>query len=156
MPAPIPARALATAEQLAGRLARSVPERRLRALMSTPARRPLLGGLFAAAPRLLRRTRAHEITRAVRVHVTGRRDGGYDEYWVEYRDGGWRTGRGPGARDPELTITVDGAELLAIAGQRSNPLQAYLSGRLQASGDPMLAARLSMLIRDPAAVKAGA
>jgi SCP-2 sterol transfer family len=47
--------------------------------------------------------------------------------------------------DPELTITVDGAELLLLATRRSSPLQAYLSGNLRASGNPMLAARLTML-----------
>jgi hypothetical protein len=129
------------------RLLATIPEHRLQQLMRTPLRRVVLDGLFWGLPRVLDDTRAGQVTTAVRCHVTGRPDGTFDIYWLEFEDGRWRTGRGANGTEPELTITVDGAQLLELALRRSSPLQAYLSGRLRASGDPRVAARLAALLR---------
>jgi hypothetical protein len=128
-----------------GRLVGEVPEPRLRQAMRTPLRRPVLETVFWGLPRALDSTRASEVTTLIRCHVTGRGDGNFDAYWLEFVDGRWRSGRGAPPVEPELTITVDGAELLLLATGRSSPLQAYLSGNLRARGNPMLAARLTML-----------
>lgn len=129
------------------RLLSSVPKQRLEQLMRTPLRRVILDGVFWGLPRWLNDTRAGEVTASIMCHVTGRPDGTFDMYWLEYRDGSWRSGRGALETQPELTITVDGAQLLELALRRSTPLQAFLSGRLRASGDPLLAARLTNLFR---------
>ena len=131
-----------------GRLTGQIPEARLRQAMRTPLRRPVLDAVFWGLPRALSGTRADEVTSLIRCHVTGRPDGSYDAYWLEHVDGEWCSGRGAPRREPELTITVDAAELLRLATGRSSPLAAYLAGNLRASGNPMLAARLTMLFRD--------
>jgi alkyl sulfatase BDS1-like metallo-beta-lactamase superfamily hydrolase len=130
-----------------GRILASVPNGPVRELMRTPMRRPILETIFWTLPRALNGTRAHEVTTAVRCHVTGRPDGGIEVYLLEYSDGRWSARQGSQGADPELTITVDGAELVLLACRSSNPLEAYLSGKLRASGNPMLAARLTMLMR---------
>jgi hypothetical protein len=130
-----------------GRLVGDVPEQRLRQLMRTPLRRPVLDTVFWGLPRVLAETRASDVTSRIRCHVTGRPDGNFDTYYLESTDGRWSSGRSTPAVEPELTITVDAAELLLLATGRSNPLQAYLAGNLRASGNPMLAARLTMLLR---------
>jgi hypothetical protein len=132
-----------------GRLVGEVSESRLRQVMRTPLRRPVLETVFWGLPRVLAGTRAGEVTTLIRCHVTGRPDGGFDTYWLQFTEGRWTSGRGAPGPEPELTITVDGAELLLLATGRSNFLQAYLGGNLRASGNPMLAARLSMLFRSP-------
>lgn len=137
-------------DELAGRLGRlvgDIPEPRLRQAMRTPLRRPVLDAVFWGLPRVLGATRAHEVTSLIRCHVTGRTDGAFDAYWLQHSDGRWSSGRGAPATEPELTITIDAAELLLLATRRSSPLQAYLAGNLRASGNPMLAARLTMLFR---------
>lgn len=131
----------------------SIPESRLRQLMATPARRVVLDGVFWGLPRALSDTRAGEVVTAVRCHVTGRPDGAFDVYWLQYENGSWQAGRGPGNREPELTITVDSAELLHLGSGRSTLLQAYLSGRLRASGNPLIAARLTALLRGAASAQ---
>jgi hypothetical protein len=126
----------------------SVPDHRVHQAMRTPLRRPVLDALFWGLPRVLADTRADEITSLVHFHVTGRADGRFDAFRVEYVGGRWEAARGTeGTGDPELTITVDAGELVLIAFRRSSPLQAYLSGRLRASGNPVVAARLTMLLR---------
>ena len=115
--------------------------------MRTPLRRVVLDALFWGLPNALNGTRVGEVTTSVRCHVTGRPDGNFDIYWLEFSEGRWQTGRGGNDSPPELTITVDGAELLELALKRSNLMQAYLSGKLRASGNPVIAARLTMLLR---------
>jgi hypothetical protein len=129
------------------RMLASMPERPVRELMRTPLRRPVLEAVFRALPRALDGTRAHEVTTAVRCHVTGRPDGGIEIYVLEFADRRWSARRGSQGIEPELTITVDGGELVLLACRSSSPLEAYLSGKLRASGNPMLAARLTMLMR---------
>jgi hypothetical protein len=132
-----------------GRLVGEVPEPRLRQVMRTPLRRPVLETVFWGLPRVLGATRASEVTTLIRCHVTGRPDGSFDTYWLQFTEGQWTSGRGAPGVEPELTITIDAAELLLLASGRSNFLQAYLAGNLRASGNPMLAARLTMLFRSP-------
>jgi SCP-2 sterol transfer family protein len=132
-----------------GRLVGEVPEPRLRQVMRTPLRRPVLDTVFWGLPRVLAGTRASEVTTLIGCHITGRPDGNFDAYWLEFTDGRWTSGRGAPAVEPKLTITVDAAELLLLASGRSNFLQAYLAGNLRAGGNPMLAARLTMLFRGP-------
>jgi hypothetical protein len=145
---------------LASGLARTVgnvPEQRLEQAMRTPLRRVVLDALFRGVPRVLDGTRAGEVTSTVRCHVTGRPDGGFDVYWLEVEQGSWRARRGTPASDggavaePELTITVDGTELVRLACRSSSPIQAYLSGKLRASGNPIVAARLGNLFTSPSA-----
>jgi hypothetical protein len=145
--------------ELSGTLARllaTIPGRPVRELMRTPLRRPVLEAVFWALPRALDGTRAHEVTTAVRCHVTGRPDGGIDVYMLEFAGQRWAARRGSTGAEPELTITVDGAELVLLACRSSSPLEAYLAGRLRASGNPMLAARLTMIMRSFATQSAAA
>ena len=136
--------------ELSGGVARmlaAMPDRPVRELMRSPLRRAVLEAVFWGLPRALNGTRAHQVTPAVRVHVTGRPDGGIEIYLLEFEAGRWSARRGSAGAEPELTITVDGAELVLLACRSSSPLEAYLAGKLRASGNPMLAARLTMLMR---------
>lgn len=133
---------------LGGELSRAldgVSDRRIEQLLATPARRVLLDAMFWGAPAVLERTAAGEVASSLRCQVTGATDGGYDVYWLEYTASGWRSGRGDQPTPPELTLTVDDAELLRLACGRSSVVQAFLAGKLRASGNPMLAARLAAL-----------
>jgi hypothetical protein len=140
----------AVVDEIGGGVSRaiaSVPDHHLETLMRSPARRPVLDGVFWGAPAVLDRTPAGALASSLRVHVTGAGLGDYDVYWLRFSNGSWRSGRGEPRADPELTIIVDGAELLRIGVGRSTPLQALLSGRLRASGSPLLAARLLSFAR---------
>jgi putative sterol carrier protein len=152
---------LAALLELAGRLApasliewaaktvRSQPTERVERIMRSPLRRVVLEGIFWQMPLHLDRRKATAVNAAIRWRITGRRDGGDDVYDLVLADGRARVKRGGRDEAPRLTITIDGAEFLRVAVGSSNPVNAYLGGKLALRGDVMQAARLTMLFRIP-------
>jgi alkyl sulfatase BDS1-like metallo-beta-lactamase superfamily hydrolase len=129
------------------RAVRDLPAERIEQLMRTPARRVVLEAIFWQLPKRLDGRRAAGISSSIRWRVTGRPDGGADTYQLELVKGQCRVIRSPRGPEARVTITLDGTEFVRIAAGRSNPIQAYFSGRLAVSGDIMLAARLGSLFR---------
>src|SRR6516225_9511731 len=66
-----------------GRLVRDAPPERLEQLMKSPARRPLLDGVFWQMPRQLDAKAAANMRTAIRWNITGRPDAGVDTYLLE-------------------------------------------------------------------------
>ena len=132
-----------------GRLVRDAPPERLEALMRSPARKPLLDGIFWQMPKQLDPTRAAGVRSAVRWRITGRADDGADTYDLVLEDGRARTIRGGNGQNHRLTITVDGVEFLRLVSGNSDPMKAYFTGRIQMEGDIMVAAKLVALFRMP-------
>ena len=139
----------ASAIDWAARTIRSQPAERLDRVMRTPLRRLALEAIFWQMPRHLDRRRAAAVEAAIRWRISGRADGGEDVYDLVLADGRARVKRGGRAEAPRLTITIDGAEFLRVAVGSSNPVNAYLGGKLALRGDVMQAARLTMLFRIP-------
>lgn len=130
-----------------GRVIAGVPDHHLETLVRSPARRPVLDSLFWGFPTVLDRTSASVLASCLRVHITSTGWGSYDVYWLQFINGRWRSGRGEPPVDPHLTIVIDAAELLRMGVGRRTPVQALLSGKLRARGNPVLAARLLSLAR---------
>jgi putative sterol carrier protein len=131
------------------RVVRDAPEERIDQLMRSPARRPILDGIFWQIPKQMNRERAQGMRSSIRWCITGRADQGVDTYQLEIEDGRCRLIRGAHGPDPNLTITVDGAEFLRLVSGNSDPMTAYLKGRLKLGGDILLAAKLASLFRMP-------
>jgi putative sterol carrier protein len=131
------------------RVVRDAPEGRIEQLMRSPARKPILDGIFWQMPKLLDRERARGVRASVRWCITGRTDGAVDTYQLEIDNGSAHVIHGPNGPDPGLTITVDGAEFLRLASGNSDPMNAYFKGRIVLVGDIMLAAKLASLFRMP-------
>jgi alkyl sulfatase BDS1-like metallo-beta-lactamase superfamily hydrolase len=139
-------------EQVSNRIAKlvgGVPDERLEQVMRSPARRVVLGTIFSQMPRRLDRDRAAGAHAKVLWRITGRPDGGADEYRVELEDGDLHIVRGAGGEDSPVTITIDGADFLRVATGASDPMQAYMSGKLSMTGDVMHAATITSLLRRP-------
>jgi hypothetical protein len=132
------------------RLVRDSSPQRLEQLMRSPARRPLLDGIFWQMPRQVDASVAAETTTAIRWVVTGRADGGSDVYQLVIEDGRARSERGETV-ESRLTVTLDGVEFLKLASGNSDPMKAYFTGRIQLSGDIMVAAKLAQMFRMPGA-----
>jgi putative sterol carrier protein len=132
-----------------GRLVRDAPPERLDQIMKSPARRPLLDGIFWQMPRQLDAKAAANIKTAVRWNITGRSDDGVDSFLLEVDNGTARTTRGDEGPDPKLTITMDGVELLRLISGTSDPMSAYFKGRIQLAGDIMVAAQLAQIFKMP-------
>ena len=131
------------------RVVRDAPEGRIEQLMRSPARKPILDGIFWQMPKQLDRERAAGVRSSVRWRITGRADGAVDTYQLEIENGNCRVIHGPSGPVPQLTITVDGAEFLKLASGNSDPMQAYFKGRIVLAGDIMLAAQVASLFRMP-------
>jgi putative sterol carrier protein len=130
------------------RLVRDSPPQRLEQLMRSPARRPVLDGIFWQMPRQVDTSVAGGTTTAIKWVVTGRSDGGSDVYQLVIEDGRARSERGETV-EARLTVTLDGVEFLKLASGKSDPMQAYFTGRIQLSGDIMVAAKLAQMFRMP-------
>ena len=133
------------------RLVREAPPERLEQVMRSPARRPLLDGIFWQMPKQLDTDRARGMRTTIRWCITGRADDGVDTYDLFVENGSARTSREPGAESPRLTITMDGVEFLRLVSGNSDPMSAYFKGRLQLAGDIMAAAQLAQMFKIPGA-----
>jgi alkyl sulfatase BDS1-like metallo-beta-lactamase superfamily hydrolase len=134
-----------------GRLVRDMPPERLEQVMRSPARRPVLDGIFWQMPKQLDAARARGVRATIRWCITGGGDDGVDTYDLLVEDGEARTTREPIADSPRLTITMDGVEFLRIISGNSDPMSAYFKGRIQLAGDIMAAAQLAQLFKMPGA-----
>ncbi len=136
------------------RLVRESPPQRLEQLMRSPARRPVLDGIFWQMPRQVDTSAAKDTTTTIKWVVTGRTDGASDTYLLIIENGTARTERGETA-DARLTITLDGVEFIKLASGNSDPMQAYFTGRIQLNGDIMVAAKMAQMFRMPGTPGAG-
>jgi putative sterol carrier protein len=134
---------------------RGAPDERLEQLMRTPARRAILDGIFWQMPRHFDGNRAAGMRSSIRWRITGRPDGRADTYDLEIADGRCRAIREPTGTEPNVTITVAGAEFLRLATGSSDPMRAYFKGRIALSGNIMAAAKLVSLFRIPTSRTAG-
>jgi putative sterol carrier protein len=133
------------------RLVREAPPERLEQVMRSPARRPLLDGIFWQMPKQLNTDRARGLRTTIRWCITGRSDDGVDTYHLFVENGLARTSREPSAENPRLTITIDGVEFLRLVSGNSDPMSAYFKGRIQLAGDIMAAAQLAQMFKMPGA-----
>ena len=139
--------------QLAGgfeRLVRDASPERLEQIMRSPARKPVLDGIFWQMPKQVDTEAAAGTTTTIRWVVTGRPDGGTDVYQLRLDDGRARTERGDNG-DARLTVTLDGVEFLKLVSGSSDPMQAYFKGRIQLTGDIMVAAKMAQIFKMPGA-----
>lgn len=136
-------------DRIAG-LIGNVPDRQLDQLMQSPARRVVLDVIFSQMPRRLDRTRAAGVDSTVRWRIT-RPDGAPDIYQLELGGGRCHVVRDAPAREPRVTIAIDGADFLRLVLGTADAMQAYFTGKLELSGDIMHAAKLTLLFRTPRA-----
>jgi putative sterol carrier protein len=134
-----------------GRVVRDVPPERLEQVMRSPARKPLLDGIFWQMPKQLDAEQAVGVTTAIRWDITGRTDGEIDTYLLALDNGRARTSKGTEGEPPRLTITMDGVEFLRLVSGNLDPMQAYFKGRIQLTGDIMVAAKMAQMFRMPGA-----
>jgi hypothetical protein len=138
-----------------GRVVRDVPPERLEQVMRSPARKPMLDGIFWGMPKQLDTDAAVGVSTAIRWEITGRRDGQVDTYLLALDNGRAKTSKGTEGEPPRLTITMDGVEFLRLVSGNLDPMQAYFKGRIQLTGDIMVAAKLAQLFRMPGAARGG-
>jgi hypothetical protein len=138
-----------------GRVVRDASPERLEQVMRSPARKPLLDGIFWGMPKQLDTDAAVGVKTAIRWDITSRPDGQVDTYLLELDKGRARTSKGTDGEPPRLTITMDAVEFLRLVSGNLDPMQAYFKGRIQLAGDIMVAAKMAQLFRMPGAAGGG-
>jgi putative sterol carrier protein len=116
-------------------------------------RRPVLDAIFWQMPQYVNRNAASGVKAIVHWHITNGAGSGGDAYELAIDDGSCTARRGKSSAEPQLTITLDAAEFVRLATGNSDPVKAYLSGKVTLRGDIMLAARLQTLFRIPVAAE---
>jgi len=118
--------------------------------MRTPAHTVVLSTIFSQMPRRVDRDRARGMNAVVRWRVRRNEREAPEVYDLVFTDGRARIERpAAGAPDARLTITLRTTELIKLATGSLDPMDAYFGGRLQLSGDILLAAKLATLFRVP-------
>ncbi len=89
---------------------------------------------------------AQETQVTVQLHLTG--EGGGD-WFIHIHEGQLEVVPGVAEGTPDLTVTVDTADYLALLNGEMDPLAAYLRGKVKVQGDVKLVYRLQYLFRLP-------
>ena len=131
-----------------GRVVHNASPERLEQLMRSPARKPALDGIFWQMPKQVNADIAKDMTTTIRWRITGRPDDGVDVYQLEVDKGQVKTVKGESG-EPKLTVTMDAVEFLKLASGNLDPMQAYFKGRIELTGDIMVAAKLAQLFKVP-------
>lgn len=67
------------------------------------------------------------------------------QYWLKISANGAETGSGP-VENPTMTLKASAEDWIAVATGQSNPMQAFMSGKLKIQGDMGLAMKLQSLL----------
>jgi len=129
------------------RLVREIPDRQLRERLRGPVRNILLEEIFRRMPSYLDAQRAAHVNALVAWQITGRRDGGFDEYRTLISDGRCTVGELAGR--PRVSVRTDPVVFLKLVTGSAGALPSLLRRRLSISGDVLFAGRLPRLFRIP-------
>jgi len=129
------------------RLVREIPDRQLRDRLRGPVRQIVLDEIFRRMPQYLNPKQAARVDALVAWRITGRRDGGYDEYRTLIRDGRCTVGE-PAGR-PRVTVRTSPVVFLKLVTGNANPVRTALRHRLSIRGDLLFASRLPRIFRIP-------
>ena len=129
------------------RLIREIPERLLRERLRGPVRQILLDEIFRRMPQYLDRRRAERVDALIAWQITGRRDGGFDEYRTLIRGGSCVVGDLPGR--PRVSIRTDPVLFCKLVTGNAKPVRTLLMRRLSLRGDLLFASRLPRLFHIP-------
>ncbi|GAA1787953.1 hypothetical protein GCM10009682_07520 [Luedemannella flava] len=129
-------------------LIRSASGSQLNEVMSGESRGKILAEIFSRMPAQFRPDKAGNTNAVIQWNITGRPDGGADVYQVNIADGACSVAEGAQA-DPKVEITLAGPEFLKLIAGAGNPTMMFMTGKLKAKGDIMLAGRLAELFALP-------
>ncbi|GAB3378264.1 DUF7064 domain-containing protein [Lysobacter fragariae] len=141
-------------ERMGKALAARVPQALYEALMKSPLGGPVVAALFHALPGKIDPARAGETNATVRYNVTDAGSNGR----VETYDLVLQVDRPPrverqlpgriGGQEPRVTLTLSGADLLALGTGRLDPMKATLQRRILFEGDVGFLSTMATLLAE--------
>ncbi len=141
--------ATATPEQLAAvepaefiQIVKKMSDKDVTALMVTDNREAILSAIFSRMPELFRADRAGSTTATTHWSITGRPDGGADEWTVRFADGTCTALPGHDG-DATLTLAMSPVDFTKVITKSGNPVMMFMTGKIKAKGDLGLAANIA-------------
>ena len=137
-----------SAEDFAALMSQASDEQ-LAEVMEGPRREPALREIFARMSEHFDPARAKGDS-VVHFKITGRDDGGSDDFEVKVHDGKCEVSEEP-SEQPRVTLKVEPVPFLKlVSGQASGP-ELFMSGKLKIEGDLMFAPQIATMFRIPTA-----
>ncbi|MEW1954472.1 SCP2 sterol-binding domain-containing protein [Terrabacter sp. NPDC080008] len=138
----------ATPEQIAAvgpaefvRIVERMSDRQVDEVMASANRGLIIGTIFRRMPGLFRPDRAAGVEATTHWSITGRPDGGADEWTVRFADA--RCTCLPGHEgQAALSLTMAPVEFTKVVTKRGRPAVMFMTGRIKAKGDLHLANRI--------------
>jgi putative sterol carrier protein len=93
-------------------------------------------------PQLFRADRAGSTTATTHWSITGRTDGGADEWTVAFGDGTCTVSPGH-VGDATLSLTMGPLDFTKVITKSGNPVMMFMTGKIEAKGDLGLAANIA-------------
>ncbi|WP_076260195.1 SCP2 sterol-binding domain-containing protein [Intrasporangium flavum] len=149
--------ATATPEQLAAvepaefiQIVKKMSDKDVTALMATDNREAILRAIFSRMPELFRADRAGSTTATTHWSISGRPDGGADEWTVRFADGTCTAVPGHEG-DATLTLAMSPVDFTKVITKSGNPVMMFMTGKIKAKGDLGLAANIANFFDIPKA-----
>jgi putative sterol carrier protein len=120
--------------------------------MGGPQREPALREIFRRIAEHVDPQKAKGHDAVIHFQITGRPDGGSDDYELVLREGKGTVHETPTA-EPRLTLRVDPVGFLKLITNQVSGPQLFMTGKLKIEGDLMFAPQVASLFRIPTAPK---
>ncbi len=147
----------ATAEQLAAvepgdfiRIVKEMSDTDVKQVMEGDNRTAIVDAIFGRMPELFRPDRAGSTTATTHWSITGRPDGGADEWTVRFADGTCTSVPGHDG-DSALSLSMSPVDFTKVITKSGNPVMMFMTGRIRAKGDLGLAANIANFFDVPQA-----
>jgi hypothetical protein len=129
-------------------LVRNTPDSEIAADFAGEHRGPLLDALFARFPHVFRPENAGGRNARINFRVTGGPGDSSDTYAVVVADGVCTVEKDPAA-EPDLSLMLGPAEFLKLITGVGNPAMMFMTGKVKARGDLVLATGLAHWFEAP-------
>lgn len=126
----------------------SATDEQLAAGMRSELRGQILDEIFRRMEEHFEPSKAEGLDAVIHFRISGRPDGGHDEYEVIVRRRACTVTKGRSAT-PRVTLSIGSVEFLRLVSGTANGPELFMSGRLNIEGDLPLAAQMVGLFRVP-------
>jgi putative sterol carrier protein len=132
------------------RIVKEMSDKDVKQVMESPNREPIIAAIFTRMPELFRADRAGSTTATTHWSITGRPDGGADEWTVRFADGTCTTLPGHDG-DSTLSLAMSPVDFTKVITKSGNPVMMFMTGKIKAKGDLGLAANIANFFDIPKA-----